>query len=161
MTKFVQIGIYIVFPNESCQFQCLGNQSIKTHFDSGKFYLCPFRGSKNYWLFVENKQVAVLGLNLVKGMQQDTMWTLLKWVPAAQPILNLCHRNYLPEFNAKHCIETNANITELRRFKVTFFTRFEKSNQEKIELRDNEGSAEVRSTGMKLPYKAIQINSIL
>lgn len=74
---------------------------------------------------------------------------MLKRVPAVQPILNLCHRNYLPEFDAKNCIETNANITELRRFKMTIFTCFEKSNQEKIELHDNEGSAEVPSRGQQ------------
>lgn len=77
---------------------------------------------------------------------------------------NLCYRIYLPEFNAKNRIEIDAKITELRRFKVAIFTCFEKSNQEKIELGDNEASAEVTSRGQQeenFHTKLYKINSIL
>lgn len=53
---------------------------------------------------------------------------------------------------------------ELRRFKVAIFTCFEKSNQEKIELGNNEASAEVTSQGQQeenFHTKLYKINSIL
>lgn len=55
----------------------------------------------------------------------------------------LFQRIYLTEFNAKNSIEIDAKRTELRRFKVAISTSFEKSDQEKVELGDNEASAEV------------------
>lgn len=47
----------------------------------------------------------------------------------------------------KKRIEIDAQITEFRRFKVAFSTCFGKSNQDKIELGDNEVSAEVTLQG--------------
>lgn len=60
---------------------------------------------------------------------------------------NVCHKIYLPEFNAQNGIEINANITELCRFKVAVFTSYEKSDQKKKVLRANKSWTEVTLQG--------------
>lgn len=73
---------------------------------------------------------------------------------------SLCHRIYLPEFNAKNRIEIDAKITEFHRFKVAIFICFAKSIQEKIELRDNEASVEVTSQCQQEGNFLIKLNKI-
>lgn len=76
----------------------------------------------------------------------------------------LYQRIYLTEFNAKNSIEIDAKRTELRRFKVALSTAFEKSDQDKVELGDNEALAEVNLQDQQegnFLIKLYKINSIL
>lgn len=52
-------------------------------------------------------------------------------------------KNQKKKNQIKKTTKQNKNKTELSRFKAAIFNCFEKSNQMKIELSDNEASAEV------------------